>query len=75
MKNGEIRDRDRCSQACLSGCTVGPNYHRPAVQTPNAFRDLADNPQLQAQAASYADLPLVAGIPGSETAGTHPHGA
>jgi multidrug efflux system outer membrane protein len=41
----------------LSGCAVGPNYHRPAVQTPTSFRDLADNPQLQAQTASYADLP------------------
>ncbi len=41
----------------LSGCAVGPNYHRPAVQTPNSFRDMADNPQLQAQTASYADLP------------------
>lgn len=41
----------------LSGCAVGPNYHRPGVQTPNSFRDLADNPQIQAQAASYADLP------------------
>jgi outer membrane protein, multidrug efflux system len=41
----------------LSGCAVGPNYHRPAVHTPNSFRDLADNPQLQAQTASYADLP------------------
>jgi len=36
---------------------VGPNYHRPAVQTPTAYRDLGDNPQVQAQAASYADLP------------------
>jgi len=43
--------------AILVGCMVGPNYHRPAVQTPNSFRDLADNPQLQAQTASYADLP------------------
>jgi outer membrane protein, multidrug efflux system len=44
--------------SCLFlGCAVGPNYHRPVVQTPNSFRDLADNPQLQAQAASYADLP------------------
>src|SRR6266851_1048742 len=39
-----------------AGCTVGPNYHRPAVQSPAAFRDLADNPQAQAQTASYADL-------------------
>ncbi len=41
----------------LAGCMVGPNYHRPAVQTPTAFRDLSENPQLQAQTASYADLP------------------
>jgi multidrug efflux system outer membrane protein len=27
------------------------------VQTPTAYRDLSENPQLQAQAASYADLP------------------
>ncbi len=43
--------------AMLVGCMVGPKYHRPAVQTPNTFRDLADNPQVQAQTASYADLP------------------
>ncbi len=41
----------------LTGCAVGPNYRRPSVQTPSSFRDLADNPQLQAQSASYADLP------------------
>lgn len=41
----------------LAGCMVGPNYHRPAMQTPVVYRDLSENPQLQAQAASYADLP------------------
>jgi outer membrane protein, multidrug efflux system len=41
----------------IAGCKVGPNYHRPVVQSPTAFRDLSDNPQVQAQAASYADLP------------------
>jgi outer membrane protein, multidrug efflux system len=41
----------------LAGCLAGPNYHRPAVATPTIFRDLSDNPQAQAQAASYADLP------------------
>jgi outer membrane protein, multidrug efflux system len=41
----------------LAGCMVGPNYHRPAVQTPTVYRDLSENPQLQAQTASYADLP------------------
>jgi multidrug efflux system outer membrane protein len=43
--------------SAMLGCMVGPNYHRPPVQTPNSYRDLADNPQLQAQTASYADLP------------------
>jgi outer membrane protein, multidrug efflux system len=43
--------------ASISGCMVGPNYHRPAVQTPTAFRDLSDKSQVQSAAASYADLP------------------
>jgi len=38
-----------------AGCAVGPNYHRPAVVTPPAFRDLNESPQTQT--ASYADLP------------------
>jgi multidrug efflux system outer membrane protein len=41
----------------LAGCMVGPNYRRPTVQTPATYRDLSTNPQAQAQAASYADLP------------------
>ncbi len=41
----------------VAACKVGPNYHRPVVQTPTAFRDLSENTQVQAQAASYADLP------------------
>jgi outer membrane protein, multidrug efflux system len=41
----------------LAGCKVGPNYHRPVVQTPTEYRDLQQNSRLQAQAASYADLP------------------
>jgi len=41
----------------VAGCKVGPNYHRPVVQPPTAYRDLSENPQVQAQAASYADLP------------------
>src|ERR1700730_12684986 len=39
------------------GCMVGPKYHKPAIQTPAAYRDLRETPQAQAQAASYADLP------------------
>lgn len=38
----------------LSSCTVGPNYHRPAVQTPEAFHAPAPLPNLQD--ASFADL-------------------
>lgn len=45
-----------CS-AFLSACMVGPKYHRPDVQAPNTFRELAENPQIQAQSTSYADLP------------------
>src|SRR5947208_3565558 len=41
----------------ISGCSVGPNYHRPVVQTPGAYRDLQENRQASAQTASYADLP------------------
>jgi multidrug efflux system outer membrane protein len=41
----------------MAGCAVGPNYHRPVVQTPGVYRDLRENPEAQAQAASFADLP------------------
>src|ERR1700719_431894 len=41
----------------VGGCKVGPNYHRPDVQTPAAYHDLSNNTQAQAQAASFADLP------------------
>jgi len=42
--------------ALVAGCAVGPNYHRPDVPTPTAYRDLRENPEVQTQAASYADL-------------------
>jgi multidrug efflux system outer membrane protein len=45
------------ASSLIGGCMVGPNYHRPAVQTPTAYRNLSENPQVQAQVASYADLP------------------
>jgi multidrug efflux system outer membrane protein len=41
----------------IGGCTVGPNYHKPAVQTPTVYRDLRESPQAQEQAACFADLP------------------
>jgi outer membrane protein, multidrug efflux system len=45
------------ASSLIGGCKVGPNYHRPAIQTPTAYRDLRESPEAQAQAASYADLP------------------
>jgi multidrug efflux system outer membrane protein len=45
------------SSGLIAGCMVGPDYHRPIVQTPTAYRDLGENAQVQPQTASYADLP------------------
>jgi len=38
----------------LAGCAVGPNYNRPAVQTPQTYR--SPSPQLTPETASLADL-------------------
>jgi multidrug efflux system outer membrane protein len=43
--------------AFLSGCMVGPNYHRPKVDAPTSYRTLAPEARAQAQALSYANLP------------------
>jgi len=69
-KNGATEDRQSkrmkklsrffaatMASTLVAGCSVGPNYHRPVVPSPTAYRDLSENPQVQAQAASYADLP------------------
>ncbi len=40
----------------LSACTVGPNYHRPVVQTPASFHGASESQQT-AQTESFADLP------------------
>jgi multidrug efflux system outer membrane protein len=56
MKNSQPLVAVILVSSLIGGCMVGPNYHRPAVQTPAAYRDLSENPQAQAQAASYADL-------------------
>jgi multidrug efflux system outer membrane protein len=37
----------------LTGCKMGPDYARPGVDTPDAYRDAPTNPQ----GASIADLP------------------
>ena len=41
----------------LSGCAVGPNYHRPVVQAPTVFHGPDDPQQPDTQSASVADLP------------------
>jgi multidrug efflux system outer membrane protein len=38
----------------LGGCTVGPNYHKPQIAVPPAFRNATPQPE---SAASLADLP------------------
>jgi len=38
----------------LTGCAVGPNYHRPAIQTPDQFR--SPSPSQLTDARSLADL-------------------
>jgi multidrug efflux system outer membrane protein len=45
------------ASSLIAGCAVGPNYHKPDVKTPAVYHDLSENPQAEAQAASYADLP------------------
>ena len=56
VKTSRLLSAILCS-GLLVGCAVGPKYHRPVVQTPTNFRDVAADSQQQAQAASYADLP------------------
>lgn len=41
----------------LSGCKMGPNYHKPDVPIPSSYHDYNPNPQLEVQAESYADFP------------------
>src|SRR5579863_6331633 len=41
----------------LTGCAVGPNYHRPAVQAPTVFHAPDDPQETETQTSSFADLP------------------
>jgi outer membrane protein, multidrug efflux system len=41
----------------LSGCAVGPNYHRPVVQAPAAFHGPDESQQTDTATTSFADLP------------------
>src|SRR6201996_6870640 len=44
------------SASMLSGCAVGPNYHRPTVQTPTVFHGPDEPKQTDAHTTSFADL-------------------
>jgi multidrug efflux system outer membrane protein len=41
--------------ALMAGCTVGPNYHRPAVNTPTVYRGLTAEEAARGEAKSFAD--------------------
>ena len=41
----------------LTGCEVGPNYHRPDVQAPTVFHESDESQQTTAPSTSFADLP------------------
>lgn len=44
--------------ALLGGCAVGPNYKRPEMTTPAQHRFVESPVEVQAEAASLADLPF-----------------
>lgn len=41
----------------ISGCKLGPDYRRPAVQIPDVYHGSGQSLDREAQAASFADLP------------------
>lgn len=50
----QLRFAAICAASLLAGCTVGPNYRRPAVSTPASFR--APTPVVSEESSSLADL-------------------
>lgn len=45
-----------CALALAGGCRVGPDYRRPAVDTPEAFRSAGSDTNAPSGAASFAEL-------------------
>jgi multidrug efflux system outer membrane protein len=41
----------------LTGCKLGPTYHKPVVSIPDAYHGGGESQDPEAQAASFADLP------------------
>jgi outer membrane protein, multidrug efflux system len=52
--------RNLCAVVALAGlvfsCTVGPNYHRPEVGSPEAYRRAASDPNASSTTNSFGDL-------------------
>ena len=51
--------------AMLAGCAVGPNYHRPAVNVPTAYRQPPDDTATAQPAAKDQSQPAVTNVSGS----------
>jgi multidrug efflux system outer membrane protein len=45
------------ASSIVSGCKLGPNYHKPLVPIPDVYHGAGESPNIQAQAGSFADLP------------------
>ena len=41
--------------ACLAGCAVGPNYHRPSTDMPASYRGLTSEEEAKTDASSLGD--------------------
>src|SRR5580658_1575350 len=48
---------------CVCGCTVGPNYKRPAVNVPSDYRGLPHGPSGQSTNETFAEMKLPAVFP------------
>jgi outer membrane protein, multidrug efflux system len=49
--------------SCVCGCTVGPNYKRPAVNVPGEYRGLPHGPSGQSGGEAFAEMKLAAVFP------------
>lgn len=56
QRNGPRLNTSLVLIALLAGCTVGPNYKRPAVNSPDAFRRAASDTNVYSGANSFADV-------------------
>jgi multidrug efflux system outer membrane protein len=45
------------ASSIISGCKLGPNYHKPLVPIPDVYHGAGESQNVPAQAGSFADLP------------------